>query len=179
MSDCISELLFFLAVPELRWPGLANLWLFRPLSGFVFIGRICKHDFVSSYSFVLREALPELLRAPPLCGHRRVSLDSCGHAGSDAAHAAAAIVAWVGPLPLAVGHARVPVSAVGGCQARGPRLSYLTRVGESPKLSGDAFSTARFSDHGPGDVVSESLLSGLAFGLTWVVGLELSRLSRV
>ena len=69
--------------------------------------------------------------------------------------------------------------AVGGCQARGPRLSYLTRVGESPKLSGDAFSTARFSDHGPGDVVSESLLSGLAFGLTWVVGLELSRLSRV
>ena len=179
MSDCISELLFFLAVPELRWPGLANLWLFRPLSGFVFSGRSCKHDFVSSYSFVLREALPELLRAPPLCGHCRVSLDSCDHARSAAARAAAASVAWVGRLRLEVGQARVPLSAVGGCQARGPRLSYLTRVGESPKLSGDAFSTARFSDHGPGDVVSESLLSGLAFGLTWVVGLELSRLSRV
>ena len=179
MSDCISELVFFLAVPELRWPGLANLWLFRPLSGFVFIGRICKPDFVSSYSFVLREALPELLRAPPLCGHRRVSLDSCGHAGSYACFAAAVSVAWVGPLPLVLGQARLPLSADGGCQARGPRLSYLTRVGESPKLSGDAFSTARFPAHGPGDVVPESLLSGLAFGLTWVVGLELSRLSRV
>ena len=36
LSDCISELWFFLAFPELRLPGLANLWLFRPLSGFVF-----------------------------------------------------------------------------------------------------------------------------------------------
>jgi hypothetical protein len=178
MSDCISELWFSLAFPELRWPGLANLRLFRPLPGFVVIGRICKHDFVSSYSFVPREALPEL-RASPLCGLRRSCLGCCGHAASHACFAAAASVAWVGPLPLALGQARVPLSAVGGCQARGPRLSYLTRVGESPKLSGDAFSTARFSDHGPGDVVSESLLSGLAFGLTWVVGLELSRLSRV
>ena len=72
MSDCISELLFFLAFPELRWPGLANLWLFRPLVGFVVIGRICKPDFVSSYSFVPREALPEL-RASPLCGLRRLA----------------------------------------------------------------------------------------------------------
>ena len=111
------------------------------------------------------------VRPPP------VGLGCCGHA--ETYSAAAASVAWVGPLRLAVRQARLPLSADGGCQARGPRLSYLTRVGESPKLSGDAFSTARFPAHGPGDVVPESLLSGLAFGLTWVVGLELSRLSRV
>lgn len=82
------------------------------------------------------------------------------------------------PLPLWPGWDRFPwYWAKHECCC--PPSEYLTRVGESPKLSGDAFSTARFPAHGPGDVVPESLLSGLAFGLTWVVGLELSRLSRV